>query len=67
METWWRWWWWRKNYRNVVAVVVVGRETIEMWWWWSWERKTIEFNSLKTYINAQHSTPFSVYILLLRS
>ena len=62
------WWWWRENYRNVVAVVVVGGgETIEMWWWWSWERKTIEFYGLKTYINAQHSTSFSVYILLLRS
>ena len=31
------------------------------------ERKTIEFYDLKTYINAQHSNLFSVYILLLRS
>ena len=57
-----------ENNRNVVVVVVVGG-TIEMWWWWSWERKTIEFYGLKTYINAQHSTSFSTsfYILLLRS
>ena len=51
-----------------------GWKTIEMWcwrwwrWWWWWRRrKTIEFYGLKTYINAQHSTSFSVYILLLRS
>ena len=46
------WWWWRK--------------TIEMWRWW-WRRKTIEFYGLQNYINAQHATIFSVYILLLRS
>ena len=46
-----------------------GGKTIEMWWqwWWCWRRKTIEFYGLKTYINAQHSNLFSVYILLLRS
>ena len=36
-----------------------GGKTIEMWWW-SWGRKTIDFYGLKTYINAQHSTSFSV-------
>ena len=51
----WWWWWWRENNRNVVAVVVVV------------EGKQLKFYGLKTYINAQHSTSFSVYILLLRS
>ena len=40
---------------------------MEMSWWWWWWRKTIEFYDLQTYINAQHATIFSVYILLLRS
>ena len=43
-----------ENNRNVVVVVVV-------------EEENNRFYGLKTYINAQHSTSFSVYILLLRS
>ena len=43
-----------ENNRNVVVVVVVVEENNR-------------FYGLKTYINAQHSTSFSVYILLLRS
>ena len=50
---WWRWWWWRENNRNVVVVVV--------------EEENNRFYGLKSYINAQHSTSLSVYILLLRS
>ena len=50
---WWRWWWWRENNRNVVVVVV--------------EEENNRFYGLKTYINAQHSTSFSVYISVLRS
>ena len=42
-----------ENNRNVVVVVV--------------EEENNRFYGLKTYINAQHSTSFSVYILLLRS
>ena len=42
-----------ENNRNVVVVVVVEENN--------------RFYGLKTYINAQHSTSFSVYILLLRS
>ena len=71
-----------ENNRNVVVAVVVegkqlkcgdggsgGGKTIEMWWWWWWWwwKKTMAFYDLKTYINAQNSTSFSVYILLLRS
>ena len=41
-----------ENNRNVVVVVV---------------EENNRFYGLKTYINAQHSTSFSVYILLLRS
>ena len=48
----------KENNRNVVVVVVVAVVLGE---------ETIEFCGLKTYINAQHSTSFSVYILLLRS
>ena len=67
-----RWlWWWRENNRKVVVVVVEGNstnvvvvKTIEM-------RRRMRENSgiygLKAYINAQHSSSFSVYILLLRS
>ena len=49
-----------------------GKKTVEMWWWWwwwwwSWGRKTIEFYGLKTSINGEDSTSFSVYMLLLRS
>ena len=44
-----------ENNRNVVVVVVVVVE------------ENNRFYGLKTYINAQHSTSFSVYILLLRS
>ena len=49
--------------------VRVRGETIEMWWWWWWWlwKKTMAFYGLKTYINAQNSTSFSVYILLFRS
>ena len=43
-----------ENNRNVVVVVVVVEENNR-------------FYGLKTYMNAQHSTSFSVYILLLRS
>ena len=43
-----------ENNRNVVVVVVV-------------EEENNRFYGLKTYINAQHSTSFSVYILLFRS
>ena len=59
----WWWWWWKENNRNVVVVEVkqlkcggggLGKEKIE-------------FYGLKTYLNAQHSTSFSVYILLMRS
>ena len=42
-----------ENNRNVVVVVV--------------EEENNRFYGLKTYINAQHSTSFSVYIPLLRS
>ena len=45
-----------ENNRNVVVVVVVV--VVE---------ENNRFYGLKTYINAQHSTSFSVYILLLRS
>ena len=48
----------KENNRNVVVVVVVVLGE---------ENNIIEFYGLKTYINAQHSTSFSVYILLLRS
>ena len=58
IEMWWWWWWWRRkeNNRNVVVVVVVvfGEENNRILW-------------PENLYNAQHSTSFSVYILLLRS
>ena len=53
----------QENNRNVVVVVVVeenNRNVVVV-------EENNRFYGLKTYINAQHSTSFSVYILLLRS
>ena len=61
------WWRWRENNRNVVAVVVVEEENNRNVVAVVVGAKTIELYGLKTYINAQHSSSFSVYILHLRS
>ena len=53
----------QENNRNVVVVVVVeenNRNVVVV-------EENNRFYGLKTYINAQHSTSFSVHILLLRS